>query len=155
MAGMRLSIPGFSAVVAATLLALPVGAARAVDARPTTVNEAQMAAQASREAADHYSSLGGAGYKAGLVQREEADAARYDRLAVELAAPDVTAAQMELERRADLEAYIEGASGPTYKSGNAQRAASQAVEQEPSIPAQTPNPSCMPTKPAVDVACNP
>jgi hypothetical protein len=78
----RSFISGLSAFAAAALLGLPM-TARA--AEPTTAPEAHDAAQASRERADYYRSLGGVGYKAGLVRSSELDADRYDALADELA----------------------------------------------------------------------
>jgi hypothetical protein len=71
-------------VLAAPLIGLPAISARAEE--PTTEAEARDAAKRSQELAEHYDSLGGVGYKTGLVQRNEADARRYSQLADELAA---------------------------------------------------------------------
>jgi hypothetical protein len=109
MAGKRLSISAFAL---GALLGLPVTAARADE--PVTVEQAQAAAQSARDRAEHYRSLGGVGYKTGLVQSAELDAAKYDAMAQSLAEVPVQAA-----------------------------------------PAQTPNPSCLPTKPPTDALCNP
>src|SRR6266540_1053252 len=78
------SIPRLTVLVlGALLVGLPATAVLA--AEPTTVPEAQAMAQHYREQADHYRALGGVGYKAGLVQRAEAEQRKYE-------APTVTAA---------------------------------------------------------------
>jgi hypothetical protein len=74
--------------LAAPLVGLPASSALAEE--PTTPAEARAAAEHQQELAKHYDSLGGVGYKTGIVQRAEADARRYDALADELAgAPEV------------------------------------------------------------------
>jgi hypothetical protein len=108
MRSIRLSISAFAL---GALLGLPATAARA--AGPTTVEEAQAAAQAARDRAHFYSSLGGVGYKTGLERTAQAEAARYDAKALELCGQETQASA-----------------------------------------AETPNPSCTPTKPAVDALCN-
>src|SRR5258708_21912215 len=74
-----------------TLGALLVGlpATGALAAEPTSAPEAQAMAQHYREQAEHFGSLGGVGYKAGLVQRADADAAKCSALAEQLQAPAV------------------------------------------------------------------
>ena len=87
----RLSI---SALLAGALVGLPAVAARA--ASPPTAAEAEAAAQHARELADRYRVVGGGvGYKSGLVQSADLEAARYDAMALELgatAAPPTQAA---------------------------------------------------------------
>src|SRR3954465_9318068 len=88
--------------------ALPVGlpaAARA--AEPTTAQEAAAKAQHYQDQAAHYRALGGVGYSAGLVQRAEADAAKYSALAAQLAAPAVATPvrSPEAEHYAELAAH--------------------------------------------------
>ena len=80
MALKRLSI---TALLAGALVGLSLTAARADE--PMTADQADAAAQAARKEADHYRQLGGVGYKAGLVQASEAEAARYDAMAQKLA----------------------------------------------------------------------
>ena len=87
MALKRLSI---TALLAGALVGLSFTAARADE--PMTADQAEAAAQAARNEADHYRQLGGVGYKAGLVQASEAEAARYDAMAQKLA-PAPTAAE--------------------------------------------------------------
>jgi hypothetical protein len=60
---------------------------------PATTAEARQMAQESQARAEQYRAMGGVGYKTGLVQREEARAARYSALAdqMEAASPRVTA----------------------------------------------------------------
>jgi len=79
MRTIRLSI---SAFVMSALLGLAPTAARAT--QPTTVQDAQAAAQTARDRAEHFDSLGGVGYKTGLERTAQAEAARYDARAAEL-----------------------------------------------------------------------
>lgn len=147
-----------SAFLSGALLALPLTAARAE--KPTTAPDAEAAAQNAREQADHYRQLGGVGYKAGLVQSSEAAAMRYDALAEELApTPAATQEQADLAQQQKLAAHYKSLGPVTYKTGVEQQAqAKQLAAQEakgpvPTVEVQTPNPSCLPTKPAVDFAC--
>ena len=80
----RLSVLGLGALLAG----LPGRAALAET--PTTASDAEAKAQHYREQADYYSSLGGVGYKTGLEQRSNAEAARYSALADKLATPTAT-----------------------------------------------------------------
>jgi hypothetical protein len=62
--------------------ALLIGSpASASETEPATACEARQMAQQSLDEAAHYRFLGGVGYKTGLEQRAEADAARYTALA--------------------------------------------------------------------------
>ena len=79
MRTIRLSI---SAFVMSALLGLAPTAARAT--QPATVEEAQAAAKAARDRADHFESLGGVGYKTGLERTAQSEAARYEARAAEL-----------------------------------------------------------------------
>lgn len=74
-----------SAVLGGALVGLPLSAARAD--QPTTAAEAEAAAQQAHARAEHFGQLGGVGYKAGLVQAANAEAARYDTMAEKLGAP--------------------------------------------------------------------
>ena len=65
------------------LAGLPTTAARA--AAPTTAAKAQAKADDARKEAKFYSSLGGVGYKTGLEQQANAEAARYEAKATKLA----------------------------------------------------------------------
>jgi len=73
----------------ALLTGLPATAALA--AEPITAADARAMAQESRDKAEMYSSWGGVGYKSGKVQAAEADAAKYDALANQLATPPAAA----------------------------------------------------------------
>jgi len=144
--------------LAGALLGLPLTAARAD--KPTTAPDAEAAAQNAREQADHYRQLGGVGYKTGLVQRNEAAAMRYDAMAGDLApTPAATEQQADIAQQEKLEAHYKSLGAVTYKTGIEQRAEAKQVAAEeakgpvPKVEVQTPNPSCMPTKPAVDIAC--
>ena len=139
----------------AALLGLP--ATRALAAEPTSPAEAQAMAQHAREQADYYRALGGVGYKTGLVQRAEADAAKYSALAERLSAPPAAAVPRspEGEHYAELARKYRAMGGTAYKSGMVQWAEAQQRKYEaaaaPTAPATyTPAPTCMPaTKPAV------
>jgi hypothetical protein len=133
-------------------------AARALAAaEPTTAAEAQVMALHYRDQAQRYRALGGPAYKTGMLQRAEADAARYDALAAELAAP----AAYPLPRSPEAEHYAELAQryrtlgGPAYKTGSVQRAeAEEAKYEEASEPPAPPPPGYRPacnwaTKPVV------
>lgn len=152
MAKKRLSISA-AAFLAGAVVGLPLTAARADE--PTTAPDAEAAAQAARKQADHYRELGGVGYKAGLVRSSEAEATRYDAMAQTLAPTPAEAEQaMDYERSQKLEAHLEAIGGVAYKSQIDEQA--KAKEQALNLAeeaVQTPNPSCQPTKPAVDIAC--
>jgi len=85
----RLCVLGLGAL----LIGLPASAARA--AEPTTASDAEAMAQDARKEAAYYRSLGGVGYKTGLEQREEADAARYSAMAEKLGAAATPAPTQE------------------------------------------------------------
>jgi hypothetical protein len=152
MATKRLSI---SAFVLGGVLALPLTGARATEAEPINQDQARAAAQESRDLAEHYRSMGGVGYKAGLEQKAEADAARYDALADQLApTPTEATGQNEATREEKIEAHYHSLGAVTYKTGAEQRAeATVRAAEEPAPLGQLPNPSCLPTKPAVDFPC--
>ena len=82
----------FSMISSLLLGAVPLGArafaqsAAADD--PTSAAAADATAQQYRDEADWLKSLGGVGYKTGLVQRAEANAAKYDADAAALRAPE-------------------------------------------------------------------
>lgn len=143
------------AVVAlgAVLVGLPV-AGRA--AEPTSSAEADAKAQHYRDQAAHYRGLGGVGYKSGLAQRAEADAARYAALAERLRAPVAAEAARwpEAERYARLADQYRQMGGAGYKSGLVQWAEAQQrrYERPPVTEAPAtaqPSVSCQAIKPAV------
>ena len=150
----RLSVLALGAL----LVGLPA-AARA--AEPTTAQEATAIAQHYQDQATHYRALGGVGYKTGLVQRAEADAAKYSALADQLAAPAVATPvrSPEAEHYAELAAQYRAMGGSAYKAGLVQWAEAQQRKYEappvtaaPSAP--QPTPMCAFTKPAVMLACS-
>jgi len=140
----------------ASFVGLPATAALA--AEPTTAPEAQAMAQQYREQADHYRALGGVGYKTGLVQRAEADAATYSALAEQLAGPPVatTVRSPDAERYAELAARYRAMGGIAYKAGLVQWAEAQQQKYEVAPVTAAPEqskPACPFIKPAVMVAC--
>ena len=152
MALKRVSI---TALLAGALVGLSFTAARADE--PMTADQAQAAAQAARKEADHYRQLGGVGYKAGLVQASEAEAARYDAMAQKLAPaptaaePAASASQDEAPAAFSYEtasAVQRGAMrpGPQIEAQNEAQVAAQGS-------GQTPNPTCETTKPVTDFLC--
>jgi hypothetical protein len=150
-------------VVALGALLVGLPATRALAAEPTTASEAQAMAQQSREQADHYRSLGGVGYKTGLVQRAEADVAKYSALAERLSTPPVATLPRspEAEHYAQLAQQYRAMGGPAYKAGRVQWAEAQQRKYE-EAPAPTPAaayapaPTCPPaSKPSVRMlACS-
>jgi hypothetical protein len=141
----------------ALLVGLPATAALA--AEPTTAPEAQAMAQQYREQADHYRALGGVGYKAGLVQRAEADAATYAALADRLGAPPVATPvrSPDAERYANLAARYRAMGGTAHKAGLVRWAEAQQQKYEVAPVTAAPEqakPSCPFIKPAVMVACS-
>jgi hypothetical protein len=149
----RTSISRFALVLGGLLIGPP--ATRALAAEPTTATEAQALAQQNREQADHFRALGGVGYKAGLVQRAEADAARYAALAATLAAPVATEAPApEAARFAGLAAQYRAIGGAAYKAGLVQWAEAQARNYEAPPAAFEEAFACLPTKPAIVLACS-
>ena len=137
----------------AVLIGLPM-AARA--AEPTSASEADAMAQQFRDQAAHYRAMGGVGYKTGLVQRADADAAKYAALAEQLRAPVVQAPRSpEAERYAQLAEQYRRLGGTGYKTGLVQWAEAQARKFEtPTAGAlEQPAVACMPIKPAIRLAC--
>lgn len=176
-----LSVLASSALAAGALLIGSPGRAAATE--PTTAAEAQQMAQESATRAEQYKAMGGSGYKTGLVQREEADAARYQARADQLAAeePNVSAVIVtspddqtaavgvvvtqpaapvtspEAEQYAAEAAHYRSMGGTGYKTGLVQSAeADQRRAQaavEPPTFAPLPNPICLTSKPAVVPEC--
>ena len=105
----------------ALLLGLPSRAAFA--AEPTTPAEARSLAVYHADLAAQFRGLGASGYKTGLVQREEAAAARYDVLADQLAAAQAPAGAPE--------------PAPAAPAGTPME----------------PNPNCMADKPVAQLGC--
>jgi hypothetical protein len=148
-------------VLGALLVGLP--ATRALAAEPTTAAEASAMAQQYREQADHYRALGGVAYKSGLVQRADAEAAKYSALAEQLSAPVAATPTRspEAEHYAQLAQQYRAMGGPAYKSGMVQWAEAQQQKYEaataPAAPViYTPPATCAQvTKPAVRMlACS-
>ena len=116
-------------------------------------------AQQYREQADHYRALGGVGYKTGLVQRAEADAATYAALAERLAGPSVATPvrSPDAVRYADLATRYRAMGGIAYKVGLVGWAEAQQQKYEVAPVTAAPEqakPSCPFIKPAVMVACS-
>lgn len=153
------SISMFARVVlGALLLGLPARAAFAGEPEPTTAESANAMAQHFRDQAEHYRSLGGVGYKTGLVQRAEADAAKYAALAEKLGKPEPAVATAvrspEAERYAQLAARYRAMGGVAYKMGFVQQAEAEQRKyaSSPASPApETPSRSsdCIASKPVV------
>lgn len=122
----RLLILGLGAL----LISLPATAALA--AEPMTAPEAQAMAQHASERADYYRGLGGVGYKTGLVQRAEAEAAKYSALAEQLEVPATPAPvrSPEAEHYAQLAQQYRAMGGSAYKSGLVQWAEAQQRKYE-------------------------
>jgi hypothetical protein len=150
-------------VVALGALLVGLPATRALAAEPTTVSEAQAVAQQYREQADHYRALGGVGYKSGLVQRADADAAKYSALAERLSAPPAATLPRspEAEHYAQLAQQYRAMGGSAYKSGMVQWAEArqrkyEAVSGPTPATSHTPARTCSlaATKPSIRVlAC--
>ena len=137
--------------------------ARALAAEPTTASEAQAMAQQYRDQAVRLRALGGPAYKTGLVQRAEADAAKYSALAERLAAPPARTLPRspEAEHYAQLVERYRALGGPAYKTGMVQWAEAQLRKSEakaaPAAPVpETSRPACAwATKPVVrTLACS-
>jgi len=156
---------------------------RAATEEPATAAEARAAAQESTARAEQFKLMGGSGYKTGLVQREEANAVRYQALADQIAAeePNVTtvivtsaaddtavigvvvtppaapATSPEAEKYAAQAAHYRLMGGAAYKTGLVQRAEAQQRRAEeavePVVPAPQPNPICLNDKPDVTPEC--
>ena len=116
----RRAIPG----VVALLIGLPV-AARAN--RPETADEAQALAQHYQGRAEHARSLGAVAYKHGQLQRAEAQQAKYQEMAAQMAAPPVwTAPSPMADRYAEVaQHYRAMGGGPAYKWGRVAEAEAQ------------------------------
>ena len=82
----------FSMVSSLLLGALPLGARAFADSAaaddPTSAAAADATAQQYRDEADWLKSLGGVGYKTGLVQSAEANAVKYEADAAALRSPE-------------------------------------------------------------------
>ena len=113
-------------------------------------------AQQFRDQAAHYRAMGGVGYKTGLVQRADVDAAKYAALAEQLRAPIVqTPRSPEAERYAQLAEQYRRLGGTGYKTGLVQWAEAQARKFETPTGAEIEQPAvaCLPTKPVITLAC--
>ena len=157
---------------------------RAAAAEPTTAAEAQTKAQESAARAEEYKAMGGSGYKTGLVQREEADAARYQAQADQLAAQEANVSAVvvtspdgettavgvvvtppaapvtspEAEQAAAQAAHYRAMGGTGYKTGLVQSAEADQRRAEAAVQPPTfapvPNPLCLTSKPAVVPECS-
>ena len=149
----RLSVAALGAV----LVGMPT-AARA--AEPTSSSEADVMAQQFRDQAARYRAMGAVGYKTGLLQRADADAAKYAALAEQLRAPVAVPAPRspEAARYAQLTEQYRSLGGTGYKTGLVQWAEGQArrLEAAPATAGATieqPAAACLPTKPVIELAC--
>ncbi len=127
----RGAIPGLVAL----LIGLPV-AARAD--RPATVDEAQARAQHYQARAEQARALGSVAYKNGEVQRAEAQQAKYEAMAEQIAAPLVwTAPAPMADHYAEVaQHYRAMGGGPAYKwrrvaEAEAQQRHFEAIEAQP------------------------
>jgi hypothetical protein len=140
--------------------ALPLGA-RAIAASvaaddPTSAAAAEATAADYRAEAEQYRQLGGTGYKAGLVQRAEADAAKYTAIAEEIRAPEPPPPlSPEAQHYDDLAAQYRQLGGTGYKTGLVQRAEADEraqIQKDQEVPAPpTSELPCGVSKPAADV----
>ena len=151
-----------SVALGALLIGAPTSVAFAGESEVTTAESADAMAQHYREKAAHYRSLGGVGWKTGLVQRADADAAKYTALAEQLRAPvAITPVRSpEAEYYAQLAARYRAMGGAAYKSGLVQWAEAQQAKHEasPTTSTTTSQPAAVPcttTKPtvAIRLAC--
>ena len=143
-------------VVALGALLLGLPATRALAAEPTTASEAQAMAQHYREQADHDRALGGVAYKTGMVQRAEAEAAKYAALAEQLSAPPPATLRRspEAEHYAQVAARYRQLGGVAYKAGLVQWAEAQErkyemVAMSDAATTHTTDRSCRSNKPIV------
>ena len=150
-------------VLGALLVGVPTSAAFAGESQVTTAESADAMAQHYRDQAAYYRSLGGVGWKSALVQRADADTAKYAALAEQLRAPAAAAPvrSPEAQHYADLAARYRAMGGAGYKSGLVQWAEAQQAKHEAattSAPTTSqPSPvACNTTKPAVamTLACS-
>jgi hypothetical protein len=141
--------------------ALPLGAraiaASAAEDDPTSAAAAEETAADYQAKAEQYKQIGGAGYKTGLVQRAEADAAKYTAIAAGIRAPEPPPAlSPEAQHYADLAAQYRAIGGAGYKTGLVQRAEADEraqIQKDQLVPAEPTTPAlpCDTTKPAADV----
>ena len=127
----RRAIPGMVAL----LIGLPV-AARAN--RPETVDEAQARAQHYEARAEHARALGAVAYKHGQLQRAEAQQAKYQAMAEQMAAPPVwtTPSPMADHYAEVAQHYRAMGGGPAYKwrrvaEAEAQQRSFESIEAPP------------------------
>ena len=142
-------------VLGALLVGVPASAAFAGESQVTTAESADAMAQHYGERAAHYRSLGGVGWKTGLVQRADADGAKYAAVADQLRTPAVTTPvrSTEAEHYAQLAARYRAMGGAAYKAGLVQWAEAQQAKHEAPTTAPATSPpapvACNATKPAV------
>lgn len=125
----------------------PEGAGKATRARasgdgPMTAESAEALARHHQEQAERYRALGGVGYKTGLVQRAEQDAAKYAALAAQLRAPasPPPARSPEAEYWAGQVERYKSMGGVAYKTGLVERAEAELRKHEPPRPEAAPAP---------------
>lgn len=151
----------FLTMVSSMLLgALPLGtrafAQSSAADDPTSAAAAAATAQQYRDQANWLKQQGGLGYKTGLVQRAEADAAKYDDIAAGLRAPEgPPPLTPEAQHYTELADQYRAMGGAGYKTGLVQRAEADARRAQETAEAIPPTPAsevpCDVTKPAVDV----
>lgn len=149
----RLSVVALGAV----LVGMPT-AARA--GTSTSASEADAMAQQFRDQAARYRAMGAVGYKTGLVQRADADAAKFAALAEQLRAPAAVPAPRppEAARYAQLAEQYRSLGGTGYKNGLVQWAEGQARRLEAATTTagatiEPPAVACLPIKPVITLAC--
>jgi hypothetical protein len=138
----RLSVAALGAV----LVGMPM-AARA--AEPTSSSEADVMAQQFRDQAARYRAMGAVGYKTGLLQRADADAAKYAALAEQLRAPVAVPAPRspEAARYAQLAEQYRSLGGTSFSGPRARRAGSRRRPRQPAPPSNSrPLRACRPSQ---------
>ena len=142
-----------SLVLGALLVGAHSTAAFAGESEVTTPEAADAMAQHYREQGQQYRAMGGVAWKTGLVQRADADAAKYAALAEQLRAPVASVPSPEAEHYAQLAAQYRAMGGVAYKTGLVQWAeAQQARAEAPATTPTEPQPTaaeCGATKPTV------
>ena len=144
-----------SLVLGALLVGAHSTAAFAGESEVTTSEAADAMAQHYREQGQQYRAMGGVAWKTGLVQRADADAAKYAALAEQLRTPVATTPVQspEAEHYAQLAGQYRAMGGVAYKTGLVQWAeAQQAKYESPTAAPAESQPTaatCGGTKPSV------
>ena len=132
-------------------LAVGLPATAALAAEPTTAPEAQALADKYREQADNYRALGGVGYKTGIVQSAEANAAKYAAVSDQLSNPAAAAPVHRRRRRRWRTSTASRRTTTARSAGSATRPASSRARRRmpPSTPrSRTSSPIPPPRRPS-------